>query len=403
MRSKWFLLVLLSFILFADYMANNKPLFAVVDSEWYVPAFKQRLVWAGISDGPVGPEGIDWYETEYDFVLWPPIPYSPENLDLNNAQSVSPVDSQNVNSLFWRHWLGTDEMGRDVLAGMIHGARIAGLVGLVAMLIAGLIGILLGAVAGFFGDHEIRWSLFTIILLVIGLLLGAFYAFSVRWFVLVDSLSESFWLFLFHFIISIGFWATFVVAGYYAGIILNRFVNSKTYAIPLDIIILRLIEVFVSVPKILLIISLIAIAKPSLFLVMAVIGLTYWTAIARFTRAEILKIRTLNYVEAGKALGYTKQRILFQHILPNAMSPVITTLAFGMAGAILVESTLSFLGLGVAVDMVTWGSILASAKQSSMAWWLVIFPGLAIFGTIVVFNRLGDHFSKELDPRLKKY
>ena len=135
---------------------------------------------------------------------------------------------------------------------------------------------------------------------------------------------------------------------------------------------------------------------------MAIIGLTGWTGIARFIRAELLKVRNLEYIEAAHALGYSESRTLLKHAIPNSLSPVLISIAFGIASAILVESTLSFLGIGVPAETMTWGSMLSSARQSPSAWWLAIFPGFAIFITVTWYNLVGEGLTDALDPRLKK-
>ena len=135
---------------------------------------------------------------------------------------------------------------------------------------------------------------------------------------------------------------------------------------------------------------------------MAIIGFTSWTGIARFIRAEMLRIRSLEYIEAAHALGFSEWRVIMRHAIPNALSPVMITIAFGIAAAILIESTLSFLGVGVSPETVTWGSLLAAARQSSSAWWLAVFPGCAIFITVTIFNLIGEGLTDALDPRQKK-
>ena len=157
-----------------------------------------------------------------------------------------------------------------------------------------------------------------------------------------------------------------------------------------------------SIPTLFLIISVVAIVKPSLFIVMAVIGFTSWTGIARFIRAELLRVRSIEYIEAANALGFSEFRIIFRHAIPNALSPVLISVAFGIASAILIESTLSFLGVGVPVETLTWGSMLSSARQSPSAWWLAVFPGFAIFITVTIYNLVGEGLTDALDPRQKK-
>ena len=178
---------------------------------------------------------------------------------------------------------------------------------------------------------------------------------------------------------------------------------KKKINIPIDIIISRTIEIMVSIPTLFLIISIAAIVtKPSLYITMVIIGLTSWTGIARFIRAELLRVRNLEYIEAAHALGFSEGRTLLRHAIPNALSPVLIAVAFGIATAILIESTLSFLGIGVPTETITWGSLLSSARQSPTAWWLAIFPGLAIFITVTIFNLVGEGLTDALDPRLRK-
>ena len=135
---------------------------------------------------------------------------------------------------------------------------------------------------------------------------------------------------------------------------------------------------------------------------MVIIGSTSWTEIARFTRAEFLKIKNLEYIQAGQALGFNEVRIIFKHALPNGIAPALVAIAFGIASAILVESGLSFLGIGVPPDVVTWGSLVNAGRENFQAWWLVIYPGLAIFITVTIYNLLGEGLRDALDPRLKK-
>jgi peptide/nickel transport system permease protein len=133
---------------------------------------------------------------------------------------------------------------------------------------------------------------------------------------------------------------------------------------------------------------------------MIALGLTSWTNEARYVRAEVLRIREVEFAQAARASGARDARIIFRHLLPNALAPVLVSASFGVAFAILVESSLSFLGLGVAVPTASWGSILSTAYEHiGYAWWLVLFPGLAIFTTVAAFNIIGDRLRDALDPR----
>ncbi|HET6989673.1 MAG TPA: ABC transporter permease, partial [Bacteroidia bacterium] len=178
---------------------------------------------------------------------------------------------------------------------------------------------------------------------------------------------------------------------------------GKQVHVPVDSIVSRGIEILNSIPTLILILSLSTLVKePSIIYVMVIIGLTSWTGIARFTRAEFLKIRGLEYIEAAQAMGFKEKRIIFRHALANGMAPSMVSIAFGIAGAILIESSLSFLGIGVPRDLVTWGKLLSQGKENFHAWWLIIFPGIAIFITVTVYNLIGEGLRDALDPKLKR-
>lgn len=219
------------------------------------------------------------------------------------------------------HHFGTDELGRDVLARMIHGARVSLAVGFAATFISVIVGLFFGALAGYYGGAA-------------------------------------------------------------------------------DWIVSRVIEVVLCFPFLFLVLGIVALFRPSLATIMIALGLTSWTTEARYVRGEILRIRDLEFAYAARASGARDARIIFRHLIPNAIAPVLVSASFGVANAILVESALSFLGVGVPVPMPSWGGILSVAQQYiDYAWWLVLFPGLAIFSTVAAFNVIGDRFRDALDPR----
>jgi peptide/nickel transport system permease protein len=240
-----------------------------------------------------------------------PIPFGPHTTDLRHR--LSPPDSA--------HRLGTDDLGRDVLARMIHGARVSLTVGFSATLISLFVGSFLGALAGYYGGAA-------------------------------------------------------------------------------DWIVSRLIEVVLCFPFLFLVLGIVALFRPSLWTIMIALGLTSWTSEARYLRGEVLRLREMEFAQAARASGARDARIIFRHLVPNALAPVLVSASFGVANAILVESALSFLGLGVPVPTASWGSILSTAQQYiGYAWWLVAFPGIAIFATVAAFNVIGDRFRDALDPR----
>lgn len=149
-----------------------------------------------------------------------------------------------------------------------------------------------------------------------------------------------------------------------------------------------------------LILAVIALLEPSIWNIMIVIGLTNWMGIARLVRAEIMSIKNKEYVLAAKAMGFPNRRIIFGHVLPNSLSPVYVVATLGIGGAILTESALSFLGIGVQPPTPSWGNILTQAKDNiEVAWWLSLYPGLAIFLTVMGYNLLGEGLRDIFDPR----
>ncbi len=169
-----------------------------------------------------------------------------------------------------------------------------------------------------------------------------------------------------------------------------------------DSVIMRFTDVMLCFPSFFLILAVIAFLNPSIINVMAVIGLTGWMGVARLVRAETMSVKNREYIIAARLAGLSHARILFKHILPNVLSPVFVTAALGMAGAILTESSLSFLGLGVQPPTPSWGNILTAGKDNIMfAWWLSFFPGVAILLTALGYNMLGEGLRDAADPRKK--
>ncbi|MBI5048363.1 MAG: ABC transporter permease [Deltaproteobacteria bacterium] len=169
-----------------------------------------------------------------------------------------------------------------------------------------------------------------------------------------------------------------------------------------DTVIMRFVDITLSIPTFFLILAVIAMLEPGIWNIMIVIGITSWMGVARLVRAEFLSLKQREFVLAARALGASDFRIIFRHILPNAMSPVLVSAVLGIAGAVLVESALSFLGIGVQPPTASWGNILTIGKDNiEIAWWISVFPGLAIFVTVLAYNLLGEGIRDSIDPRLK--
>jgi len=179
------------------------------------------------------------------------------------------------------------------------------------------------------------------------------------------------------------------LAGYYGGWV--------------DSALMRLVDLMLCFPAFFLILAVIAVLEPSIWNIMVVIGLTSWMGVARLVRAEFLSLREREFVTAARALGAGDTRLILRHMLPNALAPVMVSATLGVAGAILTESALSFLGLGVQPPTPSWGNILTAGKDNiEIAWWLSVFPGLAILITVMSYNLLGEGIREAIDPRLKE-
>lgn len=310
-------MILVAFL--SPLLASNQPIVCRYQGTWYFPALVELLQsrqtgthW--IEKSP--PFNLPQFDAKQqlrpdDFAIWPLIPYHEYE---QTGQFLSPPSAA--------HWLGTDELGRDLASRMIHGTSVSVKVGFVSMGIAAVIGILLGAVAGYFGG----------------------------------------WI---------------------------------------DIVISRIIEVVICFPVFFLILSIMVWLEPNIMNVMVVIGLTRWTSIARYARAEFIRIKSLDYVTAARGLGLGSSRIMFRHMLPNSLAPVLVTVTFGIASAILLEAGLSWLGFGVQSPDPSWGNILRTAYDSlRVAPHLVYPPCVAIFLAVMAYNLVGDALRDAIDPRL---
>jgi peptide/nickel transport system permease protein len=177
---------------------------------------------------------------------------------------------------------------------------------------------------------------------------------------------------------------------------------SGYYGRWVDAVIMRFVDVMLCFPTFFLILAVIAILEPSIWNIMIVIGLTSWTGITRLVRADFISLKERDFVLAARVIGASNLRIIFVHILPNAMASILVAATLGVAGAILTESALSFLGIGVQPPTPSWGNILTAGKDNiDIAWWLSFYPGLAILITVLGYNLLGEGIRDSLDPRLR--
>jgi peptide/nickel transport system permease protein len=288
-----------------------------------------------------------------------------------------------------RYLLGTDELGRDVFARMLQGAWVSLTVGFVAVGIAVVIGIVLGGVAGYYGNagimtkHALGVSL--MIWAAAGLVIGnwAWIAVPVAVFALVTAVDRT----------------PERVMGKPSP--LRRLIRARL--ITVDGLVTGLIDIMLCFPSFFLILTVVALLPSSIYNIMAIIGLTSWMGAARFVRAEFLALREMDFVTAGRALGMSDFRIIFRHMIPNAVAPVLVSATIGIASAILTEAGLSFLGFGVPPPHATWGNILSNGKNYLFdAPWLTFVPGVAILVVVLAFNLFGEGLRDSLNPRLRE-
>jgi peptide/nickel transport system permease protein len=241
-------------------------------------------------------------------------PYDPNATNLaNKLQAPS-----------WQHWLGTDNLGRDVFSRMLNGSYISLTVGFVAMFVSLFLGVVIGAISGYFGG----------------------------------------WV---------------------------------------DNILMRIVDALLCFPSFFLILTVVALLGPDIRIIILVIGLLSWTGTARLVRAEFLTLRETEYVRAARALGQRTFPIIFRHILPNAFAPIFVTAVVGIPDAILIEASLSFISLGVQPPQATWGNIITDGKSYLLdAWWLIVFPGFAIFLAALAFYLAGDALRAATNTRQER-
>jgi peptide/nickel transport system permease protein len=406
-RTYWTMRILVFYLfvaIFAPLLANEEPLLLIRNGKWSMPAFQSDAYIILNRDGKdvkLRRAEVNWRDIDADFKLFAPVPYDPASSDMFNADYVSPFsgqwkeseDAPQREALTWRyrHWLGTTKSGADVLAGIIYGTRLSLMIGFASMAIAGLIGLISGGLAGYFGDRGLRVNKSSLILSAFLIVPAWYYIFifperSIDIGMSTDVDTEGSFLFLktvlFSFILLFPFMAKKKVGFMRPA--------GQTLLIPLDSIISRTIELFLSIPRLILIIILAAIARPSVISLILILGFTSWTGIARIVRGEFIRLRSEGFADAAQAMGFSPARRIFRHLLPNSFAPVRVALIFGIAGAILSEAGLTFLGIGLEPGTVSWGSLMAMGKEQFSAWWLVLFPGLSLSVLLLALNRLAE-------------
>lgn len=334
----------------------------------------------------------------YDKIIFAPVAYSPGVTDGDNLGLHSPLEEnyftnekgeQQLLSSRFHHWLGTDARGCDVLSGVIHGTRYSLSIAFFAMIITAFIALITGILSGYFATEGMTINRFYFVMMCTGLFLSWFYGYYVQRYEIVSSLDKGVVPGMSHILFSL----IIVVAIIFlfhkvAKFLILRFQNKKKIRIPVDGFVTRITELFTAVPKVILVISLVAISKPSVLTLIFVFGIMEWTDLSRMIRAEVMRLRQSGFVEAAIATGLSTRHIIARHILPNIFPVLAPVFLYGISVVILTESGLAFLGLGVSPGTVTWGNLIAQGKENIQAWWLMLFPGLMILFTVLSLNAI---------------
>ncbi len=393
----WTLGILLFVALARDVLSNGRPLYCKIQGEHFFPGL--RSVWQDAAL-PYGHPVLDsiqqrflWRHFDYDAAVFAPIPFSAGELPMSPDTTVLQAPPGSVHPTHagrkFRHWLGTDVTGYDVAAGLVSGARIAVMTGAMAMGLAFGLGLVLGAIAGFWGDDRLRISRGRLWMTLIGIPLAWFYGQALPLYFFSDG----------NLLFNLGSFTAIIGLFWGLGTLLQRIsIFRHRLVIPADLIIMRMAEVFTSIPGLLAIIAFAAMLRgqtQTIWAMIALIGLFSWPGVALFVRAELLRVRALDYVTAARGIGLSEWQILFRHALPNALRPAYTIFAFGVASAILLEASLSFLGYGDQnLHGASWGSLLQNARRSPQLWWISLPPGLAICLTILALHSIGEALSE---------
>ena len=386
--------------LLAPLLATNQPWIVQLGDKLYFPAFSFTRYYELPS-----PSGAylaqdksvyDWSQANPSFIMYAPIPYSANTSDIDNADYVSPFASQIKMSdgqetpifLHFRHWLGTNKRGEDVLSGILHGARFSLFLAFTSMLIALCIGLLMGVLAGYYANSNYKISRNAFLLRLFGTLLFFFmfiwqgverWQIAAEQEILTKVLLPDLLLF---FSANLGWY--YLVKKLEQRKLLGR----RIIQVPYESLVQRLIEIVQALPLTVLLIMLSAVSKSSVWQLVMIMGAVQWISIARLLKVELQSVRNSDYFIALRGLGLRDQQIIFYKALPNFLPMLVTAFMLGFAQCVLAEAGLSFLGIGIPGDTVTWGTLLSAAKENWNAWWLIVFPGLSLASVLIALNGL---------------
>jgi peptide/nickel transport system permease protein len=359
-NKKYWVILIYAFIgLFNSFIANDKPIIAYNEKGLTVPCFRDFLFDIGWSN-----KTLYNSSTIYDWAIYPIIPYNAQSIDVTHSKLKPFTFSKS-------HLLGTDHLGRDILAGIIRGCFNSFKIGLFAVLFSLFIGLIVGSSMAYFGDYNIKLSISKLVSILFMLFIGGFY--------LIYSMGT---------ISKLTAFILTLIAVY--GVVKSQFMNSgKFISIPIDSIFNNLILLRKAVPTLLLILAFLPLfTRPHATNIIIILSLIGWTNIARHTRAEATSILQKEYVQSAKLLGGGYWHVLRNHIWPMIKPTIGVVAGFAFSSFLIIESSLSFLGIGLPAEEVSWGSMIGLTRNDINMWWVAVFPSLAIFVIIYYFSNL---------------
>lgn len=349
--------------LLSPWLAQSYPVIYKKNGRWHQALFKASK---------------DSFHEVEKYIL-PVIPFGPQKTHLKDAHLPPMSFSEHLPES--RHWLGTDKLGRDILSGLIHGSTVSLTIGFLSVCVSMLLGVPLGILASFYGDSGIRLNIYQWFFLLITGFLSVFYLFA-EW----HHLSS----------FQVMAYMIFVLLIWMVGNHFLKGIDTKAkMSFPLDTLVIKTAELRKSFPGLFILLALTTLfAKSSVYNVVIIIVLLSWMEFARYARAESLSVIHTPYIESSRLMGFKDMYIIWKHILPQ-IAPVLWVLgSYGVSNAILLESSLSFLGIGLPTEVVTWGKMLADGRDIQYPW-MVIFPGMAIFVLIGVLHKWADLYKRQ--------
>lgn len=365
--------IILFIALLANVIANNSPIVIFHDGGLHFPLFTKNT----------SLNAKEWKAIDAPFYINTPIAYDDNHIDQKNAHYVGPFDKQITHGTYYRHWLGTDEIGRDVLARTIYGVRNSLFVGLAATMLSAFLGLIIGGIAGFWGDRNMRVGILNFLFIIITMVIFLFYLPLI-----FSALKRSEYFIAVSLLIGTLFISTLILK-YGFKLKLNSVLTSYTLPVPISFIITRLMDVLNAIPNILIVLPILIYFKPSYSIIILVLGLTGWTSKARIVKGEVMRIKAMPFVDNLKLLGMKPKRIFFYHALPNTWKIFWASVPFTLVNCIIAEATLSFLGVGLPTNSSSLGTILYTARENISAWWcwlpaaiLIIYIAFSLRGRV---------------------